>query len=153
MEPQNNPYKPPESDTRVATNTDDIVVVSRWLRFANFLIDYVMQILLAIAFTLAVATAGGEIALAKLDNIPDVVFGLAAMLVYYVFMETLFSRTVGKFVTGTKVVNEDGGQPTFGQIIGRTFARMIPFEPFSFFSENARGWHDSLPGTYVTKCR
>ena len=54
------------------------------------------------------------------------------------------------------VVNEDGGRPRWGQVVGRTFARLIPLEPFSVLFSNhkkRRGWHDSLSKTYVVRRR
>lgn len=78
--------------------------------------------------------------------------GLAISFGYFVTMEFFFQRTIAKFMTGTIVVSEDGGRPTFGQILGRTAARFIPFEAFSFIGSNEpRGWHDSLSGTRVMK--
>ena len=77
-------------------------------------------------------------------------------LLYYVPMEGLFGFTVGKLVTGTRVVNAQGGRPTWGQAFGRTLCRLIPFEPFSlFFSKDGevRGWHDSVPKTWVVRRR
>ena len=53
------------------------------------------------------------------------------MVGYYVILEASFGWTIGKLVTGTRVVRFDGDKPHFPQILGRTFARFIPFEPFS----------------------
>lgn len=75
------------------------------------------------------------------------------MLFYYVFFESLTGRTPGKLLTGTRVVDEQGQKPSFGQILGRSLARMLPFEPLSFFGAENRGWHDSLSKTYVVKSR
>lgn len=88
-----------------------------------------------------------------LERIPSVVLGFAILLFYYVILEAATGRTLGKLITGTKVVNEDGGAPSIGQIIGRTLCRCIPFEAFSFLSSDARGWHDRIPKTYVVKAR
>ena len=70
---------------------------------------------------------------------------------YYCFFEGIWGRTPGKFLIGTKVVDEEGDPPSFGQIVGRSACRLIPFEPFSFFG--ARGWHDSISHTYVVRTR
>jgi uncharacterized RDD family membrane protein YckC len=52
------------------------------------------------------------------------------------------------------VVRFDGNKPNVPQIIGRTFARFIPFEPFSVaFGSSNNGWHDSLSGTRVVSVR
>ena len=75
-------------------------------------------------------------------------------LAYHALLEGFYGRTLGKLVTGTQVVGADGSRATWGQIIGRTFARFIPFEPFSFFGRPPpAGWHDSLSGTRVVRVR
>lgn len=70
---------------------------------------------------------------------------------YYIFMESVYGKTIGKMITGTKVIDENGGKPSLGQIVGRSFARLIPFEAFSFLGEKGIGWHDSLSKTLVIK--
>ena len=45
------------------------------------------------------------------------------------------------------VVDEYGNKPSNSQLIGRSFARIIPFEAFSCLGY--RGWHDTLSKTYV----
>jgi uncharacterized RDD family membrane protein YckC len=67
---------------------------------------------------------------------------------YYVLLESLFQRTLGKLLTKTKVVNEFGAIPSLLQIIGRTLCRNIPFEYFSYFVDDV-GMHDKLSGTRV----
>ena len=82
------------------------------------------------------------------------VVGLMVSLGYFVVMETLFQRTLAKFLTGTRVVTKTGEHPSFGQIVGRTLARCIPFEAFSFLGNgNPVGWHDSLSNTRVVNTR
>jgi uncharacterized RDD family membrane protein YckC len=77
--------------------------------------------------------------------------GLLTVLFYYIGMESLFGKTFGKFITRTRVVNSAGGPPSFGQVVGRSLARFIPFEAFSFFGGKGHpvGWHDSLSNTRV----
>lgn len=107
----------------------------------------------------ALALFGGEDALASMEEpsfVRDYAIGIGLMLVYYIPLEGMFGVTVGKLITGTRVVDEQGRPPSWGQAIGRTFARLIPFEPFSLlFSEDKRiaGWHDRLPKTLVVRTR
>lgn len=75
---------------------------------------------------------------------------LSAFFLYYVGMEFAFQRTVGKFITGTKVLMADGSKPGFGAILKRTFCRLIPFDAVSF-TFMKEGFHDSLSGTKVVK--
>ena len=79
--------------------------------------------------------------------------GIVVVIGYFIVMEALFQRTIGKMATGTRVVTVNGGVPSFGQIVGRSFARLIPFEAFSFLGKIPCGWHDTLSGTRVIKSR
>ena len=77
------------------------------------------------------------------------------LLLYYFIFEGITGRTVGKYVAGTKVVQEDGSKVSFVQVIGRTFCRLIPLEIFSFllYDDKSRPvfWHDSIPKTRVVQ--
>ncbi len=160
---EHNPYHAPAA--RIAETMPDealpIEPAGRWRRLFNLLIDYVghsiFSIVLSIPYVLYVYLEGGDAAVARLeepDLLRDYAIGLAAMLAYYILMEGFFGFTLGKLITGTRVVTEAGGKPGWGQVVGRTFARLIPFEPFSLlFSSDRqlRGWHDSLPKTYVVR--
>ncbi|WP_317928608.1 RDD family protein [Halioxenophilus sp. WMMB6] len=147
-----NPYQTPNSQQADEQEIIEVVAASRWLRFANYVIDYIGFIVLSFFIGLATAFFGDE-ALAHLEQIPDILFGVAIMMIYYLPLEALTGRTLGKWITGTKVVNAEGGQASFGQVMGRTLCRFIPFEAFSFFSNSRRGWHDSIPKTFVVKAR
>jgi hypothetical protein len=61
--------------------------------------------------------------------------------------EALLGITPAKLLTGTQVTDEFGNKPRFGNIVGRTLSRFIPFDALSFLF--ARGWHDSISDTYV----
>lgn len=124
-----------------------LVPASQGKRFANYLLD-------AIGFWIFAAILGFVLALVGffdlLENMNDVVLGLILVLGYYVFFEGIWSKTPAKWITKTHVVMEDGSKPAFGNIMGRTLARLIPFEPFSFFGKQPpRGWHDRLSKTLV----
>lgn len=70
--------------------------------------------------------------------------------IYYFILELLTQRTLGKFITRTKVVNYDGGKPSLRSVLIRTISRYIPFEVLSFVgSKNPSGWHDILSHTAV----
>jgi uncharacterized RDD family membrane protein YckC len=153
MEQVQSPYTPPKSNVEVDEIAQDVIPAGRWRRFANFLIDYAGFTFLGAIVGVLVVVVFGDEGSAFLQSTPDMLVGAPIFLGYYIVLEGLTGRTLGKLVTGTKVVNEDGLKPTFGQIVGRAFSRLIPFEAFSFFGEQGRGWHDRLPRTYVIKCR
>ena len=64
--------------------------------------------------------------------------------------EVLWGRTIGKFMTGTKVIGFDGNKPSIKALLIRNFARVIPFDQLSFLIFKA-GWHDSLSNTIVVR--
>lgn len=69
---------------------------------------------------------------------------------YYVFMETKYQKTIVKFITNTKVVNKNGTKPKVGDVLRRTFCRLIPFDRISFLF-TANGFHDRLSDTTIIK--
>lgn len=154
-EPQN-PYASPTSLQHSVDHVDvtqAVVPGGQGARFANLIIDYFAQFALGFVVGIVAVIIGGEQAAVFLDETPGLVIGIPILLAYYFVLEATTGRTLGKLITGTKVVNQDGGTPTLGQIAGRTFCRLIPFEAFSFFGTPPRGWHDSIPKTFVVKTR
>jgi uncharacterized RDD family membrane protein YckC len=118
-------------------------------RFLNRLIDSLVYVYMAFIYIKdglfgVVIREADSLAFLSLIEIPFIIL-------YYIFFESIFQCTPGKCLTNTIVVNESGGRPRFVQILGRTFSRLIPFEALTFFGSNARGWHDSLPNTYVVE--
>ena len=78
--------------------------------------------------------------------------GYLNYLIYYTFCEKAFKGyTLGKLITGTRAIRDDGKELTFKDAILRTLCRLIPFEAFSGFAD--RPWHDSLTKTSVIKSR
>jgi uncharacterized RDD family membrane protein YckC len=145
-------YQPPKSDTNIETESE-LKRVGKGVRFLNYIIDYVIQVVAIVGITELVLISGNEKIYQTFQNTPDLLFGSIVTLIYYLSMEMSLGRTVGKMVTGTKVVNEDGNTASAGQILGRTFCRFVPFEAFSFLGEEVRGWHDSWSNTYVVRSR
>lgn len=67
---------------------------------------------------------------------------------YHFIFELLFARTPGKFITGTKVIDQYGNKPNPKTLAIRNACRLIPFDAFSFLVSNM-GWHDSISKTMV----
>jgi uncharacterized RDD family membrane protein YckC len=155
----NTPINPYESPTvLVASNPNEldgvpIVLAHRGLRLANLVIDHIAQSVVGFGVGVLIVTTWGEEGATWIDETPGLFFGVPILLGYYFAMEATTSRTIGKLLTGTRVVSSGGGPPTTGQILGRTFSRLIPFEAFTFLKAGGRGLHDTLPKTYVVKVR
>lgn len=158
-----NPYAAPDESQEVTTDAPGTIagmeLASQNRRLVNFIVDYIMiQIVAAfggaaVGFFYAAAN-GGQISPAEIGQLQIMggLIGIVLSLLYYILPEAIMGITIGKLITGTRVIREDGNDPTFGQLIGRTLARMIPFEPLSFlFGDKTVGWHDSLSGTRVVR--
>lgn len=154
-----NPYQAPTAIVGDGRNALPIECAGKWRRFFNWLIDKsVLYVLTVVVLTILVAVDGEHWA-DRYDALGfwwQLLLRLALMLVYYVTLEGLFGISIGKLVTGTRVVDEQGRAPTPIQTVTRTICRFIPFEPLSLaFSDDdrTRGWHDSIARTYVVRKR
>jgi uncharacterized RDD family membrane protein YckC len=145
MNNEYNPYLPPKSEVERPETRErkPFILASKWLRFANYVLDYiVVALLMSIPYFFVVS---------RNESIADFA-SIVIAFVYFTFLEYQFGQTVGKMITRTVVVNDVGNSPSLGQAMGRTVARIIPFEAFSvLFGSTSRGWHDSLASTYVIK--
>ena len=150
-EPDVDPYRPPATNVESAPGARPIVLASRGRRFGTFVVDQAGVFVLAFVIGIVVVLVFGESGLATLERVPDIVLGPILLLAYYLVFEGFWARTPGKLVFGTVVVSEAGLRPRFGQVVGRTLCRFIPFEPLSFFG--SRAWHDRIPRTHVVLTR
>ena len=133
-------------------------------RFLNFLIDnllmrYGLSYLTGYAvgfimaklfplFTLRLVYSNDKMDLLLLGYI----LGIFNYLFYYTICEKVFKGyTLGKLITGTRAIRDDGKELTFKDCLLRTLCRLIPFEPFSGLGD--RPWHDSMTKTTVVKAR
>ncbi|MFN8295396.1 MAG: RDD family protein [Chitinophagales bacterium] len=127
----------------------DYIVASLGKRFANYIIDLFIVVFILLLVS-NIFDLSKIITTETNDNI-TAIFLLIIMPVYYVFMEYKFGKTVGKFLTKTKVISTDGNELTLGQCVGRLLCRIIPFERFSGLFTNGVFWHDSIPKTLVVE--
>ena len=133
---------------------DEKLLASNGSRFINYILDIVIILVLIFVISLMIAFLanfmGWNDLLYWLGNLSDLEGQLVFVVIsifYYSLSEGLFGRSIGKIVTGTVVVDENGEKPSFGTIFKRTLCRLIPFDGFSFLG--SRGWHDSISDTYV----
>lgn len=127
---------------------------SRIWRRINFAIDllvvivlwFILMFLITLIFSPESLTSSFVIEYIAISIEPS--FFLTYFL-YFLIMESVFSRTVGKYITGTVVVNNNKEKPGFVNILIRSLIRFIPIDWFTFFKPNPTGWHDSLSKTFV----
>ncbi len=119
-------------------------VASTERRAVNYLVDISLVNAVAIWLTLKM----------QLGDVKSTGLTMALIVGYYFVFEVLWQRTIGKLVTGTKVVMVDGGRPSVETILIRSLIRLVPFEPFSFLlvsREERTWWHDRWTQTRVVR--
>jgi uncharacterized RDD family membrane protein YckC len=134
---------------------DEAMMVPWYKRLLNLIIDicvvYFVFMLLGL-FAGVLAAFGSEGFLnwfTEMDGLTDRLVTTLVMVIYLFAMEVTTQRSVGKFITGTIVVSEDGTKPEPRKIMVRALCRIIGLEALTFIREKPRGWHDSAADTYV----
>lgn len=134
---------------------------SQGKRLLNIIVD---RIVLYTAFTIVgfIIAIGAELTglaffrsaldfFENMDKLTDLLITTLVYLTYMIVMEYKTGRSVGKYVTGTKVVSTDGTKAELTQIIYRNLARLVPFDAFSFLGTD--GWHDRWTDTRVVNAK
>ena len=141
-------------EEKVAITND--MLASRNKRFGNYIIDFIIKFIISSSIVLVlgiVAEYTGEYSFVEwIDNmgtIGEYAFAYLILILYYLFFESITSRTIGKYITNTKVFMRDGSKPEADKILKRTLCRLIPFNEFSFLGNDGKGWHDNLSDTVV----
>jgi uncharacterized RDD family membrane protein YckC len=117
--------------------------VSSFIRFLNYFIDVIMIIfIISILGYYFKIFHNGHLTTSGFFSL------FISYFFYYVIMEYSFQRTVGKFMTKTKVVTSEGERPEFYEIVVRTVCRFIPYDCYSFLYTD-KGFHDYSSGTRV----
>jgi uncharacterized RDD family membrane protein YckC len=132
--------------------------VDKGIRFTNYLIDSIFMYLLILFFAVLIGVVFGIFNPEAIENIGETsqlseyLFGLLLTLLYYTGMESLTGRTIGKLITKTKVVDENGNKPDLGTTFIRSLCRIVPFDALSFLFAD-KGWHDAWSKTRVVSIK
>jgi uncharacterized RDD family membrane protein YckC len=151
-----NPYEAPQTEDSQAAAISGTrqPLASSGKRLGNLVIDriaaygvgYGVGILLARFLPL-------ETQLLIVENgIWDYVLSGVISLLYFFLMELYTGRTLGKLITGTKVLNSKHERASAAQLLGRSLMRFIPLEPLSILASSGL-WHDSASRTIVVDMR
>lgn len=124
-------------------------LASNTKRFLNLLIDsIIIRFIISFIGVMIISIVASNPS-ASTAAIFGILVALSSPLLYYWLCESfLGGRTLGKLITGTKVLNQDGSPARPEEILIRTLIRLIPFEVFSIFSTNGL-WHDDWSETMV----
>ena len=126
-------------------------------RFANYIIDLIIFYIaiFALSFTFAMISPAfvdwfnnddNSAGFALLDR-------LVGLILYGLFMGLIESltkgRSLGKLITRTKAVNQDGTTISAGTAFLRGLCRAVPFDAFSALGSPSFPWHDKWTKTFV----
>lgn len=151
---EHNPFAPPKAAVSdpVAPPTQT-EIASRTRRFLNLLLDTVAYFVLVVVIGAVIGLVFPQFLASERSTLESYLFAFSIHALYYVPTEAAFGRTLGKLVTRTRVVAVSGEPATFWQIVGRTCARLIPFETFTFLARSGIGLHDSISRTRVVRTK
>ncbi len=147
-----NPYAPPLAALSIAEPASGMQIASLSIRFGTYVADYIVSYAITLAVFSALVAAKFELSVLT-SGWRYFAFSYGLTFVFYLVFESLFRRTPGKWIFGTRVVDRSGNPPSFEQIVKRSLARLIPMEPLSLFGSRPLGWHDSLSETRVVRTR
>jgi uncharacterized RDD family membrane protein YckC len=133
---------------------NDVVLeqASSGKRLANYVIDAIVFYVVIFGIAIFGGLLSSELvqSLEKIDPILDRLFSLVLYGIISGFIEgALGGKSLGKYLTGTRAVMEDGTKISFGTGLKRGFLRMIPFEQFTAFGTPCYPWHDRYSKTLV----
>src|SRR6478609_8566214 len=119
-------------------------------RFLNYIIDLISFYLLFIGLTAAITVISGNMnfanALGEMNPILDRLMTLVLFATYVGIVEGVTGgKTLGKLITSTRAVYEDGTRIEFSTGFLRGLSRAVPFEAFSAFGGHP--WHDRWTDT------
>jgi uncharacterized RDD family membrane protein YckC len=124
-------------------------------RLANYLIDlvlfYVLLFMLGFILALVSPTFVGIVTNQRSDfGLLDRFITLLLYAVYMSVIEALFhGKSLGKLITKTKAVNQDGSQISTAKAFERGFSRAVPFCVFSALGNPSNPWQDRWTNTMV----
>ena len=103
------------------------------LRFVNYIIDLLSfyAIVIALIFLVALSAYGSSVfnIIARLSDITDFVLLHVLYGIYMLVIEGIFKgKTLGKLITGTRVVHQDTSSFGWRDALKRGCMRMIPLE-------------------------
>ena len=125
-----------------------------WKRLINLLIDLVIVISILAGVTILFF---GHLPEEPVKVLPLFYSGALLFFLYYFLMESLTGRTLGKYLTGTKLISKiDGSRPGFKDCLFRSLARILPAlvgEGISFIAARPVGWHDDIADSFVVSSK
>jgi uncharacterized RDD family membrane protein YckC len=149
--------QPPPQEQNLFDDHYELTQAGSGKRLANYIVDLVIflvlinlvlpPVIVAVNYDLAVLIYAG-------DGF-NLVGRLIVLLMYGMYMgliEAIFKgRSLGKLMTGTVAINEDGSRISGQTALLRGLSRAVPFNALSGLGSPCYPWHDRWTKTYVVE--
>jgi uncharacterized RDD family membrane protein YckC len=130
----------------------NLVMASSGQRFLNYIIDFIVFyiFILGLGLVLGLVFPAALEGLAGINPLMDRLFTLVLYGLFMGSVEVITKgRSLGKLITKTKAVNEDGTTISTSTAFLRGFSRAVPFNQLSALGNPPHPWHDKWNKTYV----
>jgi uncharacterized RDD family membrane protein YckC len=142
-----------QTQESIFTDETSLEMAGHGRRLANYVIDLISFYIALIAVTIPITIAYPDLldyADSPGGNLLDRLLAMLAYGIYMGVVEAVFKgKSLGKLITGTRAVNEDGTEISGKTAFLRGLSRAVPFNAFSAFGSWCHPWHDRWTDTYV----
>lgn len=133
--------------------TPQLTQASSGKRLANYLIDLVSFYVFMYLFSYVLVNLSYDLAVIIYGDGHEIAGRLIVLVLYGMYMgliEAVFKgRSIGKLITGTIAVNQDGSRINGQTALLRGLSRAVPFNALSALGSPCYPWHDKWNKTYV----
>lgn len=138
-------------DSNLSKSEVNLVKAATGKRFTNYIIDRIVFTLALYGIIISLTMVPFFYSfITEINTVVDYIFSSVIFALLYFSIETLTGgKTIGKYITQTRVLTVKGKKPNFNHYLARSFSRIVPFEPFSFINDVSNGWHDKWSETIV----
>ncbi len=121
-------------------------------RFLNSILDFLAFFLICfIFFIFGYSLVTNGLLNSTINNLISYVTVFGFPLLNYIYLEGKYGKTIGKFITKTTVIKQNGEKITFKDAFLRTLYRLIPLEFITIFLDDGLTFHDKLSKTFVAQ--
>jgi len=150
------------SDNAFVDFSPEVLKAPFFLRLGSAIIDYILIVIFPVIGLLLSSFAGNDgsrLIHSQMNNIGWLA-AIFAAIVNLIILQAAIGQSVGKLITGLRIVSVDGSEPSFGTIILRnTLGYLLTLGSaglgllFSVFSSKGRALQDYIAGTVVIYAR
>ncbi|RYY41144.1 MAG: RDD family protein [Chitinophagaceae bacterium] len=146
---------PPDHEQDLFTNMAPVLVqANAGKRLLNLIIDrvafYAFLYVIGLIWGLVSPGTIGVLEDIAANRIVDMLLTMLLFAIYMGAQEAMFKgKSLGKFITGTRAVYNDGGTINTSTAFTRGISRIVPLEPFSALGTPTYPWHDKWTDTIV----